>query len=155
MKLTDPCAYAVRHVVENMRAADREEIFGLMPSDDEAAFIDEVMGYQPFRFCVWRDQPVAIFGATQTLPGVYTAFMFATDEFSSVGGQVTKFIKRDLIPAIENLGAHRCQAISAASHWWAHRWLRALGAVEECTLRRYGRNRQDYKVFRWDNRGHV
>lgn len=152
MMLTETTAHTARHVVENMRAADREELFATMDSDDEEALMRDVCAWGPFNMTVWRDNPVAIFGASHIHKGVYRAFLLGTDEFPLIGLQVSRFIKHSLIPALENAGAHRCEALSLSTHVWAHRWLKMLGAVEEGRLCRFGRDRQDFIVFRWDRR---
>lgn len=153
MRLTDLEPWAVAHVVRNIREADRAEVFALWPGDEDSFIAEVCANYGPFRFVAWHESvPVAIFGANLIRSGVYTAYLFATDDFPLIGLPVTRFIKRELIPVIERAGAHRCDAWSSATHFWAHRWLKALGAFPEATLRRLGRDGEDFVIFRWDNR---
>jgi hypothetical protein len=147
----------VAYVCRHMRAADAHEIFATRRTDDPDALAVEIIRYWgPMGFvAVDGELPVALFGATETWPGVWTAWMMATDEFPSVALGLTKFVKRRMIPELIGMGAFRGEARSVDGHTEAHRWLRVLGGVEEARLRRYGRNGEDFLVFRFDRPEHV
>ena len=148
----------VSYVVQLMRAADREEIFALRNDDSPDNLAAEVfLRWGTLGWVAWHDEfPVAVFGATQLWPRCWMAWMFATDNFPLVGFEVTRFIRRSMIPGLVERGALRCEARSIIGHTEAHRWLReSLGAIEEARLRRYGRNGEDFLVFRWDRPEHV
>lgn len=142
----------VLYVVRNMRAADRDEIFALRSdADPDRLAVDVAQRWATVGQVAWDDGvPVAVVGATLLWPGVWMAWMFATDAWPKVGRGVTRFIRTSMIPGLVDRGAHRCEARSIISHTEAHRWLRSLGATEEARLRRYGRNGEDFLVFRWD-----
>lgn len=146
------------YVVQNMRAADREEIFATRHGDCLDTLASDVFQHWgSVGWVAWHDHlPVAAFGATSLWPGSWMAWLFATDNFGQVGFEVTRHIRRVMIPSLVDRGASRCEARSIISHTEAHRWLRSsLGATEEARLRRYGRNGEDFLVFRWDRPEHV
>ncbi|MEQ9416663.1 MAG: hypothetical protein RJQ08_03870 [Salinisphaeraceae bacterium] len=150
--LVDATAERIGHIARALRAADARELAAQRWEWDPDALVGEVMGYYgPFKWvCERAGEPIAAVGAVQLHPGVWSAWMFATDEFPKIGLYLTRFVRRRMIPSLVRLGAHRCDARSIEGHDHAHRWLRALGAVEEARLVRYGRNGEDFIVFRWD-----
>ena len=82
--------------------------------------------------------------------------MFATDSFQNVGSFLTKRIIRDIIPALDNGGAHRVECQSIVGYDQVHAWLEFLGLREECLLKGFGKNGEDFKTFSWvrDEAGH-
>lgn len=150
--LVDATAERVEHVVRNLRAADARELSAQRWDMDTGRLVREVVEYYgPYKWvCEFDGEPVAAVGAVEVHPGVWSAWMFATDKFQLVGFYLTRFVRQRMIPSLVRLGAHRCDARSIDGHDHAHRWLRALGAVEEARLLRYGRNGEDFLVFRWD-----
>lgn len=142
----------MQHIARNMRDGDREEVFCQMWTDEPDDFARLVINH--YGFYKWAvslgDDPVCALGAVTHWPGVWIAWMVTTDRFPEIGSFVTKFVRRSMIPSLHRLGAHRCEARSIASHTEAHRWLKVLGAKQEAVLRRYGKNREDFLLFRWD-----
>lgn len=151
MRLTSPSLAAAAYVCGRLRDGDREEAFALRWDDDADALAMDTLRWGKLSWAVYDDAlPVALLGATQLHPNVWSAWMLATDQWPRVALGVTKFIKRRMIPHLMESGATRCEARSIDGHTKAHRWLEALGAVQEARLRRYGRNGEDFLVFRWD-----
>lgn len=142
----------VAYVCNRLREADAREIFATRRTDDPDALAVEIIRYWgPMGWVAYNSaRPVALVGATETWPGVWSAWMMATDEFPDVALGLTKFVKRRMIPGLVELGAFRCEARSIDGHTEAQRWLQVLGAVQEARLRRYGRNGEDFLVFRFD-----
>lgn len=150
--LTELRHEAALYVVQRMRAGDRAEINAMRFGDDDESLAEDIaLRWGAWSFCAWHEGlPVAIFGARELWPGVWSAWMIATDDFPKVALGLTKFVRRVIMPHLIKMGAHRVEAISMDGHTEAHRWLRAIGSVQEARLRRYGRNGEDYLVFRWD-----
>ncbi len=148
-KLSAP---ALGHIVANLRAADRRELQAQRWEDDLGTLPEDILtAYGPYAWIVsLHDEPIAAVGAVPMWPGVVYAWMFATDKFPQIELFLTRFVKRSMIPNLVSLGTHRCEARSIEGHDVAHRWLRALGAQEECRLHRYGKGGEDFLVFRWD-----
>lgn len=147
----------VLSVVRNLRATDQAEAFATRWDDDpDALAIEVVTSWGKLGWGATHEgRPVALFGATETWPGHWSCWLLATDEWPKVALSVTKFTKRRIMPHLVERGALRCEARSIDGHTKSHRWLEAIGCVQEARLRRYGRNGEDFLVFRWDPHVHV
>lgn len=141
----------VCYVTQHMREADAAEVHARRWDSDADSLAAEVTtAWGRFGWVVYNDdEPIAILGATQLWPGVWSAWMVATDSFPKVGLFVTRFVRKRMIPLLREDGAHRCDALSAIGHRWAHKWLEKLGARKETVLKDYGKNREDFIVYRW------
>jgi hypothetical protein len=140
---------AALFVAMNMRAADAAEIFATWPDDDRAALADRVAVRGPFAWCVGAGEPIACIGAHEGWPGVFSAWMFATDRFPEIGFPLTRWVRRCMMPAIAAAGAHRAHAYSMEGHDDAHRWLEGLGAVREATHPDFGKRGETFHVYAW------
>jgi hypothetical protein len=150
MKLARPEYRTVRYIVENMREWDRREIFATQWDEDPDRFTKYVMATADFAWVAGLDLPIAAIGAFPVWPGVWSVWMFATDNFRQIGKSLTKHAKKVMIPAILEGEFHRAHCYSMAGHTVAHRWLEALGACHEATLQGFGRGGEDFLVFAWD-----
>lgn len=143
-------ADAVRFVAENMRDADRAEIFATRPDDDTRQIAIDTMSYARFGCVAWMDdEPVAVVCAIPLWPGVWSVGMYATDNWPKVACTVTCWIRRVLIPNLKAAGAHRAECRSHAAHATAHRWLEHLGAIYEARLAAFGRDRETFYLYAW------
>lgn len=140
----------VREVARNMREWDRLEIFATRPDDEPLAIADAVAEAGPISWVAGRDEaPIAAFGCAPMWHGVWSLWLFATDEFGRIGIPMTKLIVRSIVPMMFEAGAHRLEARSMEGHTDAQRWLQVIGAEREATLRGYGRDGQDFHVYTW------
>ncbi len=146
----------VLYVVQRMREADRREIYATRWANDPVAVATDVMSSGPFGWVCGIDRPIAAIGALSMWPGVWSVWMFATDEFRKIGLPMTRFVKNDMIPAVASTGAHRAECKSLADHFEAHAWLELLGARREYPEphRGYGRGGEDFYTYIW-TRDHV
>ncbi len=149
MRLAPPAYPDVLHVAANMRAADAAEIYATRWNDSPEELAADCMCVGGFCWSAGLERPIAVIGALPIHPGVWSVFMFATDEFERIGISLTKYVKRVMIPALVQSGAHRAECRSAEGHTVAHRWLESLGAKVESVAREYGRNGEDYRVYVW------
>lgn len=141
---------SVRWVIEHMREWDRTEIFATRTSDDNEAFMAAVEGAGSVSWVVGDDGPIAVFGCAPMWPGVWSMWLFATDEFPQIGLSVTKMIVRSIVPMLWDAGAHRLQCHSIEGHVDAQRWLGVIGARRESTLPAYGKGKEDFHLYVWD-----
>lgn len=141
----------VRPVIEAMRADDRHEIFACRNSDCDDALERDVLSLGPISWVAGNDSgPIALFGCETMWPGVFSMWLFATDNFPQIRFSMTKLVKRDIVPMMFDAGAHRLEARSIEGHTTAQRWLERLGAAREATLVGYGRNREDFHIYTWE-----
>lgn len=141
---------SVLSVCSNMREMDRKEVFANCRSDDPVELADNVMAISGVKWSGFVDgKAVSVHGAWQVWPGVWSVYAFGTDGFGGIARALTRHIRRVMLPAAILAKAHRAHCFSLAEHVEAHRWLERLGATREATLRRYGKNGEDFVVFSW------
>ena len=139
------------YVARNMRAKDRQEVYALMfdaASDEDVARAACQTPDTAWEFRV-DGRPVSVMGVTPLWPGVWSAWMLATDEYLKVILAMTKLCRRVIMPMLWNAGAHRLEAKSVSHHHVAHGWLEHMGATLENVLENYGKNGEDFYVFAW------
>jgi hypothetical protein len=143
-------AESVIRVACNMRAADLEECLATRWSDDPMSIAEDTLVY-PGLTWVGRlyGEPVAVYGAKPMWPGVWSAFLYATDKFDKIGIHLTEHIRSVMIPWLIAGGARRVEARSIATHDKAHRWMRFLGAREESRMPLYGKRGEEFVMFVW------
>lgn len=139
----------LHHVAANMRAKDAEEVFATCWRDDPAQLANCLIAL-PGDGVVFKldDVPACAMGAAQMRPGVFSMWMFGTDDFPKVKFYVQKYSKRVIIPALVAAGCHRAECQSLASHTEAHDWLtRSFGAKKEAVLEGFGKNGETFFQF--------
>lgn len=139
----------VLHVAMNMRDADKREIYALRWEDNPFLVTNDVMAARNFSWVAWLDgRPCAVFGGAPLHPGVWSMFMFATDDFRRLALGLTRMARRQIVPRLfGEIGAHRLQCHSHVEHEDAHRWLASLGCERESILKGFGRDGSDYIMF--------
>lgn len=139
----------VSHVVVNMRERDRLGNFALRWNDSVVDVVSDCLS-SDFGWTVGVDQtPVACIGAVPVRPGVWAMYMFGTDRFGDVAKDLTRFVRRVMMPAMIAAGAHRAECAILDGHEAACRWSEFLGGEHEATLRGYGRGGEDYRLYVW------
>ena len=151
MKIAKPDLPAVQFITRNMREWDRAEIYAMRWGDDPDALAADMVAISQFGFVMGVDRPIAMVGATPLWGGVWSVWAFATDEFRLIQIGLTKFIKRRIIPALYDAGAHRAQCWSIEGHTEAHAWLEFLSAVKQegPPVKGLGRNGEDFRLYAW------
>ncbi len=148
------------YVVQNMRQLDRDEVFAThYPFTDEDEITDdEYMARMTFESGTRQgfgwvayagDEPVAVIGISNMWPGVANVWMMATDRWPLIAFGLTRWAKRAILSVIRSADLHRVQCWSMSGHHVAHRWLRALGAKEECMAPGFGRLGETFHLFAW------
>jgi len=143
-------------VVGTMRQRDKDEIYATTWTNSSVKFTERMMalslgmggGGAYARIIVHEGEPVCAVGAIEARPGVWSAFMFASDNFHKVQLFVTKYVRQRIMPYVVEQGAHRVECQSKADYLEAHEWLRrSLGAEGESILKGYGKNGEDFVTF--------
>lgn len=142
-------AGALPHIVENMREWDRREISAMRIGGSLLAVPTECIRLGEIAWVAGDERPIAAFGCAPLWEGVWSMWLFATDEFNKIGIFVTRFVLRAIIPQLWASGAHRLECRSMEGHEDAQRWLELIGAKREGTLFEYGRGREDFHVYAW------
>ncbi len=142
----------ITHIVRNLRARDRAEIFALRWHDDEDALIDEIatIAHDMWKIWSWHSEPVAMNGVVPLRPGVVMACAFGTDQWRHTIRAMTHWSREWVIPALQLAHYHRGEAQVLASNTDSRRWIESLGGEVECLLKGYGKHREDYLLYAWD-----
>ena len=160
MVLEDLNYEGLLYIVQNMRAKDREEVFatGYRFDADSGMTEDEFMARMSYdagtkrgiAFLAYRDgEPIAVIGMSMMWPGVASVWMYSTDSWPLVALPLTRWAKKNMISLMESAAIHRAQCWSLSGHDVAHRWLKMLGASEECVVPGYGRDGETFHLFGW------
>jgi hypothetical protein len=149
--LRDVTPESILYIAQNLRERDRREVFATMWTDEPEELAQKTLMCGDFQWVVWKDDvPVASIGAYPLWPGVWGLWAFGTDRWNEVVRTLTKHIRRFMLPAILNAGAHRGQCHAMVEHVQARRWMKTLGAEEQAFLPGYGKNGEDFVVCVWD-----
>ena len=144
---------ALLYLVRNMRERDRHEIFCTTDETEEdlAARIWSLRERGVSFVAYTADGiPAGAFGAYRAYGGVFSLWMFGTDRWPEVRLGVTRFGIKEVIPFLfNNLGMTLGQCNSLADYPEIHKWLKLLGAQEDCVLHRIGKNGEDFRRFIW------
>jgi hypothetical protein len=142
---------AVLSVASRMRASDRAEVYALMwPGlDTPAQLAMEVFRLSRHGATIHTPdgEPQAALGLVPVWPGVYSAWMFATDRWPEVWRSAVRYARHVMTPEAEAAGLWRAQCHSGAGHASAHRFLAALGFRPEGAPVPYGRAREPFQPW--------
>ena len=144
----------LHHVVAHVRPLDRKELFATRPHDSPALASEEIMRYcAPFGTLFWHEgEPVSAMGFFPMWPGVVSVWAFGSPRWSYVVGAMTRHVINEMIPELLQMGVHRAECRSLSERRDSERWLLALGAHAEATLKEFGRNREDFTLYAWSDR---
>lgn len=148
--LLEPTLSDLEYICLNLRQADKDEIYGVLPHDNPFLLARQTMdiaGAGGFVTVAHARRPVSVLGFHEQHPGVLNVFAYATDEFHLVAYGLTRFALKDLKSAMLASGAHRAQCDSRYDHYQAHRWLECFGFTAEGQLKAYGKDASDYIRF--------
>lgn len=153
MKIDVATPDEIRRVALAMRERDFDEMSALTAADtreDLAEFLATVYAGVNDVLCGHDadGEPVCIGGLIQLRPNVASMLFFATDAFPSIGLQITRFVRNELIPRYMDAGVHRIEAASLADYSAVHRWLETLGLAPEGGLMfGYGKRGEAFQNF--------
>lgn len=155
MKIRPPTAAEVVLVAKAMRERDLREFLAVSPHEMHATLtmgLAERFGDRSDTYGFYLDDntPVAVGAMVQHRPNVVTLMFFATDDFTKVATELTKFIVNRLFPGYRKHGVHRIECISIDGYSEVHRWIELLGLQREGEpLLGYGKNRETFIQFAW------
>lgn len=154
MKLTELSADAVLYVAENMRQADKDEIYCGRWTDSPYDLTTDVMSAGGVSMVAWHlDEPVAVIGAVPVSPTLWSVIMFATDKLPEIGLPLTRFLSTTMVNTIfsPGVGGLRAECRSSVVHKEAHRWLELIGFKREALLKAVGKNGEDFYLYGFTN----
>lgn len=134
----------------NMRAIDREEIFGNVATENPLELAAQLHANIAKNGCGWiaklNGRPAACMGVFENFPGNWQVFSFGTQDYMRVLVAFKPKLDKMIGFGLDN-GMHRLECRSLADHHEAHRCIAFIDLQREATLRQYGRDGQDFALF--------
>ncbi|MGI9303739.1 MAG: hypothetical protein ACR2RB_13715 [Gammaproteobacteria bacterium] len=125
-----------------------DELRALHGPIDKLDLMDWVMARQlGFTISNADGEVVMLIGADWLRSGVIRTWSLSTTRWPAHVKTVTRDVRRMLNIMIDNMAVHRIEIMSLATRTDAHRWFERLGFECEGTLRRYGIDARDFKLF--------
>lgn len=153
--LTDIDYLALEYVVLNMREQDRREIYALRPHDNPLQLAMEahaVIRNQGRGRISWiNGRPAAVAAFTEDWSGVWSVWMFGTEDFKAAAIPLLRWVRTEANEILTVCKGHRLHCDSHAECFEAHKMIKAMGAVPEFTMRKYGKDGSDFIRFVWLN----
>lgn len=153
--LTEFNLASFEYICLNMREVDAVEIYGMLHHDSplqmayEYAHVIRNKGRSRIGWSDRTRKPAAFGALTEDWPGVWSVWMFGTDDFKDCAVEFLRWFRKEANDILDTCKGHRLQCDSRWDHDEAHAMIKALGAVEEVRLRKYGRDGADYIRFVW------
>jgi len=146
-----PCEAAIHHIVMNLRDCDRAEIMALRWDDDLEGLSAEVAGFAGPMWRIWTvdDEPASIMGITPIRPGVVMGGAFGTPLWRFTAPRMLRWGWRWAIPRLRAAGVHRGESYALACNTENRAFIEAAGGEVEALLEGYGRNGEDFLLYRW------
>jgi hypothetical protein len=136
----------LEYVLGNLRAADEDEVRATIYQGSAAATAELILSIPgpKWEARTLLGEPAAIGGFVPVWPGLGSGWMWGTDQWDEVVGEITRALKRHILPALDAKGLHRLEARPMASNVKAIRWLGLLGFEQEAVTAQFGRGREDF-----------
>lgn len=152
--LTDLDHSCVEYICFNMRAHDREEIYGMLPHDNPLRLAWDcyhmILNGGRGQIAWHNGKPAGLAAFVESWPGVWSVFMFGTDDFRSCALPLVRWFRREAKEILSTCKGHRLQCDSLCGYDEAHRLIQAFGGRPEGPpMEGYGKSGQAYQRFVW------
>lgn len=97
--------------------------------------------------------PTVVGGFSPIWPGLCAGWLWGTSDWPDVALEVTKFVKRDILPELAAVGFHRVECRAMAGNDDVIRWLKLVGFKQEAVVAQFGQGREDFILFAWTTPG--
>lgn len=145
--LSDLDYNSLEYICLNLREQDKAEIYGMRGHDNALQLAMESHAYikNNGRGVVawWNGKPCAIAAMSEDWPGVWSIWMFGTDDFKSGAIELLRWFRKEANDILTVCKGHRIQCDSMASYEEAHKMIEAMGGRKEHVFRHYGRAKDD------------
>lgn len=155
IRLWEPSHHDIDHVCRQLRPSDRAEVQAVRFDErmgEFAAFLDASRyGAVQFLAAGARSSafPAVLFGVWQWAPGNGMAQLVGTKDFYRIAGTLTRYMRREFIPAMHRAGLNRVTVHAMTAFEDNCRWIESLGAVPECDCKNWGKDGQTYRQYVW------
>jgi hypothetical protein len=151
--LTDITYNDLEFICMNMRERDKAEIYALRPHDNPLQLAMEahaqIRNLGRGQVAWWKGKPAAALAFTEDWPGVWSIWMFGTDDFKNVAIELVRWARKEANEILKVCKGHRIHCDSKSDYEEAHKLIEAAGGKREFTMRRYGKDGEDFTRFIW------
>lgn len=153
MSLTDVSYNDLEYVCLQMRACDREEIYALRNYDNPLQLAMDahaaIRNLGRGRISWVKGKPAAVGAFTEEWSGVWYVWMFGTDDFKAAAIPLLRWVRQEANDILTVCKGHRLHCDSMVGHDEAHKMIKAMGGLPEFTMRKLGKNGEDFTRFVW------
>jgi len=139
------------YILEHLSRWDRLELEATAWDDRQItdAMVLRILDHSSMAMVAIGERPITACGLVPLCPGVAVAFAFSTPEYRSAIIPVTRFIRGFGTLTAVKRGLHRIEFRALAARPDVERWVKLLGAKPEATLSCFGKNGEDFILYRW------
>jgi hypothetical protein len=134
-------------VIGNLRDADAAEVRATIDkgsAEATAKLIANIPGPKWEARTELDAEPAAVGGFVPIWPGMGSGWMWGTGRWDEVVLEVTRAMKRHILPTLDARGVHRIECRTMANHTASIRWLEMLGFRREAVIAQFGQGREDF-----------
>jgi hypothetical protein len=134
------------HVLAHLRAHDEAEVRATIDQGDiesTGKLIWSIPGPK-WEALAGDGEPAVIGGFVPVWPGLGSGWMWGTDRWNDVVLEVTRAMKRHILPALDAKGVHRIECRPMANNDAVIRWLGLVGFRQEAVTAQFGRGFEDF-----------
>jgi hypothetical protein len=153
--LTDVDYIALEFICMNMRECDKEELYALRTYDNPLQLAMDahaaIRNLGRGRISWVKGRPAAVGAFTEDYPGVWSVWMFGTDDFKAAAIPLLRWVRTEANEILTVCKGHRLHCDSIANHPDAHKMIQAMGGKQESVKRKLGKGGEDFICFVWLN----
>ena len=134
-------------VIGNLRDADAAEVRATIDKGSAEATAKLIAGIPGPKWEARIEddaEPAAVGGFVPIWPGMGSGWMWGTDRWGEVVHEVTRAMKRHILPTLDARGVHRIECRAMATNTASIRWLEMLGFRREAVIAQFGQGREDF-----------
>jgi hypothetical protein len=134
------------YVLGHLRAHDEAEVRATIDQGDVVATCKLILSIPgpKWEARALDGEPAAVGGFVPIWPGLGSGWMWGTDRWDEVILEVTRAMKRHILPTLDARGVHRIECRPMANNDAAIRWLELVGFRQEAVTAQFGRGCQDF-----------
>jgi hypothetical protein len=139
--------FGLEFVLSNLRDADEAEVkatIGRGSAEQTAKLFASFPGPKWEARAESDAEPVAVGGFVPIWPGVGSGWMLGTGRWEEVIVEVTRAMKKHILPTLDARGVHRIECRAMAANTASIRWLEMLGFKREAVTAQFGQGREDF-----------
>ena len=139
--------FGLEFVLGNLRPTDEVELRATIfqgSAEATAKLIAQIPGPKWEARTESDSEPAAIGGFVPVWPGMGSGWMWGTNRWDEVVLEVTRAMKRHILPTLDARGVHRIECRAMASNLASIRWLELVGFKREAVTAQFGQGREDF-----------